>query len=188
MILDKLKLFLFEKWKDVIDYEGYYQISNFGRLRSVDRFVINKMGVKRKLKGSLKNTYQINGGYLMVSLGKKGINKAYLVHKLVANAFLLNPFNYKQINHKNGNKKDNILNNLEWCTARENTHHARQKMKSSSNYIGVSFSPNDKTNPWVSRITINGKIKYIGRYSNEKLAYEAYLNECKINNIKIKKL
>jgi hypothetical protein len=61
-------------------------------------------------------------------------------------------------------------------------------MKSSSNYIGVSFSPNDKTNPWVSRITINGKIKYIGRYSNEKLAYEAYLNECKINNIKIKKL
>jgi hypothetical protein len=180
-----LKLLLFEKWKDVAGYEGYYQISNFGRVRSLDRNETNINNVTRKLKGSLKSTFINQHNYVLVTLSKNNENKAFCLHRLVAEAFISNPNNLDEVNHKDRNKRNNFLSNLEWCTSRENTHHARTKMISTSKYIGVSYSPNDKINPWVSRITINGKVKYIGRYLNEKLAYKAYLNECKINNIKI---
>ncbi len=180
-----LRLFLFEKWNDIVGYEGHYQISNFGRVRSVDRTEMNVNGINRKLKGSLKSTYTDRTGYVLVTLSKNNENKVYPLHRLVAQAFIPNPNDLDEVNHKDRNRKNNFLSNLQWCTSRENTHHARTKMKSSSKYVGVSFDKQTQKRPWISRITINGKIKFLGRYETEDLAYIAYKNECEKNNIKI---
>lgn len=179
---------LFEKWKDIVGYEMTYQISNYGRVRSKNRIEINKLNVKRQLKGSLRSTFKNKNGYELITLSKNGENVAVLVHFLVAQAFIPNIDNFQQINHKNGNKADNRASNLMWCSPRENTHHIRRKMKSTSKFVGVSYDIESKNKPWMSRITINGKTKYLGRFKTEKEAYDTYLKECEINNIKIRKL
>jgi hypothetical protein len=179
---------LFENWKDVVGYEGYYQISNFGRVRSLDRNEINRNGVSRRLKGSLKGTFINQGKYVLVTLSKNCINKAFCLHRLIAEAFIPNPNNLDEVNHKDRNKKNNFSSNLEWCTSRENTHHARTKMKSSSKYVGVSYVKEKYQKPWISRINIQGKTKFLGRFETEELAFNAYKLECEINNIKINTL
>ena len=182
-----LRLLFFEKWKDVVGYVGYYQISNFGRVKSLDRNETNKNGVIRRLKGSLKNTF-ISGGYVLVTLSKNNVNESHCIHRLVAEAFIPNPNNLDEVNHKDRVRKNNLISNLEWCTSRENTHHARTRMKSSSKYVGVSYVKEKFQKPWISRINIQGKTKFLGRFETEELAYEAYKLECEINNIKINAL
>jgi hypothetical protein len=183
-----LKLLLFEKWKDVVGYEKYYQISNFGRVRSLDRIEVNANGITRNLKGSNKNTFIGRDGYVLITLSKNGINKAHLLHRLVAEAFIPNPNNLDEVNHKDRNRKNCILSNLQWCTSRENTHHARNKMMRIGKYVGVTFNGRYPQAPWISRININGKTKYLGRFETEERGYEAYKLECKKNNIKINSL
>lgn len=183
-MFNHLRLLLFEKWKDVVGYEGHYQISNFGRLRSVNRIVVNVNGISRKLNGSSKNTF-ISDGYVLVTLSMNNSNKSYCVHRLVATAFIPNLSNLNEVNHKDRNKKNNLVSNLEWCTSRENTHHARVRMNSVSKYVGVSYDKQDSQKPWISRITINRKVKFLGRFKTEELAYNAYKLECENNNIKI---
>ena len=125
---------------------------------------------------------------MLVTLSKNNENKAFCLHRLVAEAFIPNPNNLDEVNHKDRNKRNNFLSNLEWCTSRENTHHARIKMKKNGNYVGVTFDKNSPKTPWVSRIDIQGKTKFLGRYETEELAFDAYKLECKINNIKINAL
>lgn len=105
-----------EIWKDIKGYEGLYQISSYGNVRSLPR---------QKTKGGLLSKAK-NGrnGYYFVNLYANGIGKRYFVHKLVAQAFIPNPKNKPQINHKNGNKLDNYATNLEWVTCKENIEHA----------------------------------------------------------------
>ncbi len=113
-----------EIWKDIIGFEGEYQISNLSNIRSLDRPIItnNQWGEYtqiyegRKLKG-IVNT----NGYVRVDL-KKG--KLYLVHRLVAIHFIPNPDNKPEINHIDGNPQNNKISNLEWCTHSENIRHA----------------------------------------------------------------
>lgn len=182
-----LKLLFFEEWKDVVGFEEYYKISNFGRIKSLDRNEINKNGVIRRLKGSLKNTF-ISGGYVLVTLSKNNVNESHCIHRLVAEAFIPNPNNLDEVNHKDRIKENNCLSNLEWCTSRENTHHARTRMKSSSKYVGVSYDKQNLQKPWLSRITINKKTRFLGRYETEELAFNAYKLECEINKININTL
>lgn len=177
----------FEKWKDVVGYEGYYQISNFGRIKSLNRNETNINGISRRLKGSLKNSF-MSCGYVLVTLSKNCENKSHTIHRLVAEAFIPNPDNLDEVNHKDRNKRNNFLSNLEWCTSRENTHHARKRMTSSSKYVGVSYDKQNFSKPWLSRITIDRKTKFLGRFETEELAFEAYKLECKTNNIKINAL
>ncbi len=114
-----------EIWKDIEDYEGLYQVSDLGRIKSLERDVVYSKNKKpaarceRILKQHLNNA-----GYLFVTLAKNGINKMLYVHRLTAFAFVPNPDNKPEVNHINSNKLDNRAINLEWNTPSENILHS----------------------------------------------------------------
>lgn len=114
-----------EIWKDIKGYEGLYQVSNHGRVRSLDRIIVDNW-CTRKFKGQVLNPTEHNGKqpYLYVSLSKQGEVKKYFVHQLVAETFIPNPENKPQVNHKDGDPQNNKASNLEWVTNAENTQHA----------------------------------------------------------------
>ncbi len=112
-----------EIWKDVVGYEGFYQVSNYGNVKSLKRIDNNNHVVNERI---LK---QANSNYKIVSLCKNGIANNYNIHRLKAIAFIPNPQNKPYVNHRDGVKSNNGYNidgkdNLEWCTAKENSHHA----------------------------------------------------------------
>lgn len=100
-----------EIWKDIKGYEGLYQVSNLGKVKSLKKNIILKPYIEKK-------------GYLRIDLNKNGKSKHYLIHRLVAEAFIPNPLNKLQINHIDCNKQNNCINNLEWSTNLENAIHA----------------------------------------------------------------
>jgi hypothetical protein len=117
-----------EQWKDIAGYDGFYQVSNKGRVRSVDRIVTQQGRGKEfngQRKGRILKQRAQNGGYMLVWLSKQDKKKkASTVHRLVAQAFIENPNNYDFVNHKDGHKENNAVQNLEWCTKSQNTKHA----------------------------------------------------------------
>ena len=105
-----------EIWKDIKGYEGLYQISNTGKVKSLERLVPTKIkGTFQKIKEKIRKTTLTTAGYEYVVLSKNGKNKTLLVHRLVAETFLDNPENKKCVNHKDENKSNNNVYNLEWC-------------------------------------------------------------------------
>lgn len=110
-----------ENWKDILGYEGFYQVSNLGRVRSVDRIVKGVFGSIQHKKSVILAPAMNAAGYYFVVLTKNAKGKAFRVHRLVAEAFIPNPCNYPIINHKDENKLNNNVNNLEWCTYSYNT-------------------------------------------------------------------
>lgn len=101
-----------EIWKDIKGYEGLYQVSNTGKVRSTNYM---KTGVTKELR-----LRKDKDGYLQVNFSYKGSRKTAKVHRLVAEAFLINTEEFKQVNHKDENKENNKANNLEWCNAKYN--------------------------------------------------------------------
>lgn len=110
-----------EIWKDIPNYEGLYQVSNIGRVRSLDRRVRNKNYTQLK-KGIILKFYFSKNGYHRVKLSKENKSKHYQVHRLVLYAFI--KVSDLEVNHKNGKTDDNKLSNLEYCTPSENIKHA----------------------------------------------------------------
>lgn len=114
-----------EIWKDIPGYEGYYQASNYGAIRSVDRikmlFGVNPVEMKGR---TLRNKYNKSTGYMMVILGVDGRRDTKTVHRLVAKTWIPNPSLLGDVNHKDGDKGNNAISNLEWCTRSMNIHHA----------------------------------------------------------------
>ena len=96
------------EWRDVKGYEGYYEVSDTGRVRSVTRTNVNKSGTTRTCRGAEMRLSHMKGRgdiqYLVVNLHKNGVGKVLPVHRLVANAFIENPLNLPTVNHKDGNK------------------------------------------------------------------------------------
>lgn len=112
-----------EIWKDIEGYEGLYQVSNFGRVQSLDRVVNSKRGWSKFVKGRELRLAKHHYGYSQVSLLKNNRSKSAWVHSLVAKAFLPNPKGYPMINHIDEDKSNNLVTNLEWCDARHNARH-----------------------------------------------------------------
>ena len=113
-----------EKWKSVKGYEGCYEISSFGNLRSKDRLIKHYKGGFRKIKGVNKSSRFDKYGYLRCSLKKDGETKHITIHRLVGLAFIKNIKNKPQINHIDGVKTNNKVTNLEWVTSEQNVTHA----------------------------------------------------------------
>lgn len=116
-----------EIWKDIKGYEGIYQVSNTGKIKSLDRIIYqDKDGLtySRLIKGKVLKYNYDKQGYLLVHLCINGIRKCFKVHRLVAEAFIENVEQKQYVNHIDGNKKNNVMNNLEWVTPSENNIHA----------------------------------------------------------------
>lgn len=113
-----------ENWKAIEGYEEHYHVSNLGRVKSLAREYRWGRGAIRRQAEKLLSPGRNSAGYSCVNLVVSGISKNVVVHRLVAKAFLPNPEKKKEVNHKNGNKADNRLPNLEWCTREENQQHA----------------------------------------------------------------
>lgn len=109
-------------WKSIVGYEGYYEVSDQGQIRTVKRTVPIYQGTR--IVPSKIRKFDTTSGYYDVALCKNGKMKTFLVHRLVAQAFIPNPENKEFVNHKDGNKKNNCVDNLEWCTRAENDLHA----------------------------------------------------------------
>jgi hypothetical protein len=117
-----------EVWKDVSGYEGKYQVSDFGRVKSLARIVESRKGIFGNKREILLKPTKNKKGYLRVKLcivkNEVSSEKNFYVHSLVLNSFLENPLNKPQVNHKNGIKDDNRVDNLEWATGSENVIHS----------------------------------------------------------------
>ena len=130
-----------EIWKDYKDYEGLYQASNLGRLRSLDRWV-SKNGSMQFIKGRILKLLNHNAGYLSVNLWKNNKVKTYLVHRIIAEVFLPNPNNYKEVNHKDEDKTNNNVNNLEWCDAKYNSNYGTRNERLSKSVLQYDLEGN----------------------------------------------
>ena len=124
-----------ETWIDVVDYEGYYKVSNKGNVYSVER----KDSRGNKCGGKTLQPAYSGTGYLIVDLYKNGIGKNKLVHRLVAEAFIPNPESLPQVNHIDEVKDNNNVENLEWCTSEYNNNHGTRNERVSKKIRAVNI-------------------------------------------------
>jgi len=172
------QVFKLEEFRAVKDYEGLYEISDLGRVKSLERKVAHNFKGFIILPEIILKLGLGTGGYLGVGLSNKGRVKTYQVHQLVAIMFLGHTPCRSQlvINHKNFNRTHNPKSNLEIVSQRKNTD--KKHLLSSSEFVGVSYI--SSRNRWLARIHIDGKRRHLGHFRNEQdaaKAYEAALNE-----------
>jgi hypothetical protein len=165
-----------EIFKDIPEYEGLYQVSNLGNVKSLAREMVKG---KRKFisKEKILKLGKDGAGYYFVNLYKNGKIKNFKIHKLVAITFLNHiPDRYRiVVDHIDNNPLNNRLENLQLISQRQNT--SKDRINGSSKYIGIYW--NKKANKWMALISINGKRKYLGIFSDELDAHEAYKKELK---------
>jgi hypothetical protein len=163
-----------EVWKDVIGYEGYYQASNLGRIKST--------GKSRNIdKWKFLKTDSKSERYVKIALYKNGKRKDMLLHRIIAKLFVHEYSEELVVNHKDRNTYNNNSSNLEWVTQRDNVIYTRINQTNSSKHIGVSWS--FKSKKWMSYITINKKRKHLGFFEKEEDANKARINANLENNI-----
>ena len=167
--------FMNEIWKDIPEYEGLYQVSNIGRVKSLPKKINNRHSFyisKEKLRKHTVNKH----GYISIGLCKNGKYKQFRVHQLVAMAFLNHRLGGKLVvDHINEDKLDNRVENLQMITQRENTirsmgNYVKNK---TSKYLGVHW--HNSRNRWRVRIWIDGKQIHLGTFKDEYEAHLAYL-------------
>lgn len=175
-----------EIWKPISGFEGLYEVSNLGRVRSVDRVIKRTNGYLLPLKGKILPQYKKRGNSpfyrLYVNLSKDGKSYSKTVHRLVASAFIPNPMGLEQVNHLDENPLNNNVWNLEWCSneynhnyGTRNTRHAKALEKSieaydvDGNFIGVFQSIKEAAlclhlDPSAITKVCKGKIRFTGDY------------------------
>lgn len=119
-----------EVWKDIKGFEGLYRISNLGRVYSMDRTYNAGFKNTRVVRvGGIKPDKVSKCGYKIIQLYKNGSPFTRSIHRMIAEAFIPNPESFRVVNHKNGNKQDNAIDNLEWCSDRYNSLHYHRVLK-----------------------------------------------------------
>lgn len=151
-----------EIWRDVKKYEGKYQISSFGRVRSLPRKSWNGYTYWEQ-PGRILKLSMLKNGYKSVCLYRDNKPKKFLVHRLVAEAFISNPNNYPQVNHKDENRSNNKMENLEWCTAMYNAHYGNHMRKltaarRTSKQRNIARKNGRKASKKVLQLTMSGKV------------------------------
>ena len=166
-----------EEWRDILNYEGIYQISDLGRIKSLSRIIYRNGKYPFESKCCILIGGLSNNGYRNIGLSLNNKAKTYLVHQLVGIAFLGHIINGHDIviNHKNFIRIDNRRLNLEIITQRENSN--QKHFKSTSKYTGVCWSKRHKK--WRADITYGRTHEYLGYYNNEIDAHNAYQNKLK---------
>ena len=166
-----------EEWRDIEGYEGLYQVSNLGRVKSLR----DKNNKKREL---ILKPKTMRNGYLKVDLCKNGKQKTFTVHRLVATVFISNPKNFPVVNHKDENKLNNNISNLEWCTVLYNNCYGTRLKKVKCITTGEIFNSISKASKKYkcspSHIVENckGKIKSCGKLPDgKKLIWKYYKEE-----------
>lgn len=159
-----------EIWKDIPGYEGLYQVSNLGNVKSLSRIIKHAKGGNKTTKERMLKPGVNKSGYCRVVLFKDSLDKTFPVHQLVAMGFLGHiPCGHESVvDHINNNSKDNRVENLQVITHRENV--SKDIKGCYSIYTGVSWHKNK--NKWIAGIRINGKSKHLGYFENE---YDAHL-------------
>lgn len=153
-----------EVWKNVQGYEGFYQVSNLGRVRSLDRTIIDSIGRNRLYKGKLLKPIIDSHGYFEVRLCKGTNRKPPHIHRLVAQAFLPNPKKLPCINHIDENKQNNAVSNLEWCSYKYNNNYGTRTDR--------AIQTRSRNPEWYKKIKEHtGKIgKKYGRINGAKMS------------------
>ena len=152
-----------EIWRPVVGYEGLYEVSNTGRVRSLDRYDRKN----RLKKGKLLKNKDNGNGYLLCGLSKNGIVKNKYIHRLVAEAFIERPDGLYEVNHKDEDKTNNNVDNLEWCDATYNVNYGTRNIRAKETLI--------KNGYWIGL----SKKEYDIKYWNE---HRDHLKECKRKN------
>ena len=154
-----------EIWKDIPEYEGYYQVSNYGNFRGLDRVIFEKTGKPNKIKGKPIKTHFYTNGYLGITFCKNGIKKQFIAHRIVAQMFVPNDNPLLEVNHKNEIKSDISANNLEWMTHKENSNYGTkvERQIKNSDFTG-SKNPmfgiigyNNKNSIHIDQFSISGE-------------------------------
>lgn len=153
-------------WKEISSFPNY-EISTGGRVRSLER-TCNWKNTVRQIPQKILKAYVNTNGYMQVNLDGKN----RLVSRLVAEAFVPNPDNLPQVNHKDKNRQNNHYLNLEWATNRGNSSHGYVNKNTVSKYVGVTWCK--QTNKWKAQIKLNYKTKFLGRFIYELEAAKAY--------------
>ena len=150
-----------EVWKDIKGYEGKYQVSNLGQVKSLDVIIeyTNKYGNKSKQlhKGKIISQHDNGYGYMSVMLWKDNKSKNFYIHRLVAEAFIPNPYNLSQVNHIDENKQNNSIDNLEWCDVKYNNNYGTKNKRSVETLLN-----NGKNSYYVKQYSVEGV--YINQY------------------------
>lgn len=167
-----------EEWKDVSGYEGFYKVSNLGNIKSIDR-VIQRQTSEMEIQGRQMSQHIGNRGYPMINLCINGKCKRHLVHRIIATAFITNTLNKEYVNHIDGNKKNNNVNNLEWSTPTENSIHAHEH-----GLANVGKGEKHRS----SKLTVD-KVKYIRESSKTVRELSLMFNVSKqaIRDVKMKR-
>ena len=118
-----------EEWRPVVGYEGLYEVSNTGQVRSVGRYYVNSLGKRFFLKGKILRLSDNGRGYLRTTLTKDKKSSSKYIHRLVAEAFILNVDGLPAVNHKNEDKSDNRVENLEWCDNEYNDNYGTRNKR-----------------------------------------------------------
>jgi len=167
-----------EVWKPVRNYEASYEVSDLGNVRSINRWVKNNLAGKLWLESQPMSQLVSKKGYKSVILSKNSKQNRVSVHVLVAQSFLNYTYTGHIVcDHINEDKTDNRVVNLQVISNRKNVI---KSMLKHNKYVGASFDK--RCNKWYSRIYINGKVHWLGHFTSQELASQAYFN--RLNKVK----
>lgn len=146
-----------EEWLPVVGYEGLYEVSNMGRVKSIERDMITISNKRYRRPGKIIKLHpDCKRGYLIMQLHKKGVAVSYSIHRLVALAFIPNPDNLPEVNHKWGIKTDNRVTELVWSTSSDNQQHAYDVLNKTRPMLG-KFGKDHHTSKPVNQYSLDGK-------------------------------